>query len=219
MFIIHFSSRQYDDNFLIRNDGQLFVDEYSRDSLESSENGSEHFQHKPRNPQINDNRTNFNHITQHIHNNNNKITIIIRHEEKDAGSSKKLRQPIIYIQPSTSHQNLVQPLTMHQHHQQHETSEIYNSLDELDSDEHYQFYNESAVDVPDNFKRASYLVLNLNDSPNKRMKRRICTPLRNLNGIDYRQHETLLPGTIDRISQNTFIKVNRNSNFYKLNRY
>lgn len=196
---------------MIRNDGQLFVDEYSRDSLESSENGSEHFQHQPKIPQINDNRTNFNHITQHIHNNNNKITIIIRHEEKNAGSSKKLRQPIIYIQPSSSQQNLVQPLTMNQQ-QQHETSEIYNSLDELDSDEHYQFYNESAVDVPDNFKKASYLVLNLNDSPNKRMKRRICTPLRNLNGIDYRQHETLLPGTIDRIvSQNTFIKVNRNS--------
>lgn len=59
-------------------------------------------------------------------------------------------------------------------------TEIYNSLDDLDSEEHYQFYDERAIDVPEDFKPGSYLVLNFNDAANRKLKRRICTPTRNL---------------------------------------
>lgn len=56
---------------------------------------------------------------------------------------------------------------------------MYNSLDDLKGDELYQFYNENAIDVPDEFKKSSYLVFNMNDA-NKKLKRRICTPTRSL---------------------------------------
>jgi hypothetical protein len=125
-------------------------------------------------------RNRINHITQHIQNNNNKITIIIKHDNDGPHAQLNANVPqIIYIQPASSQPNL-NAINNQTIDSNLNAPEIYNSLDDLDTDEHYQFYNESAIDVPDDFKRDSYLVLNLNDAANKRLKRRICTPTRTL---------------------------------------
>lgn len=150
-----------------------------RDSLESSENSSEAFSNRYAHQHTN----NFNQITQYIQNNNNKITIIIKHDNNNNNDGPK-QQPttteqnatpqIIYIQPAASSQpnlhsnNLIR----------NDNENVYNSLDDLDCDE--QFYiNERAIDVPD-FKQNSFLVLNFNNAANKKLRRRICTPTRNL---------------------------------------
>lgn len=129
------------------------------------------------------NYNNFNHITQHIHNNNNKITIIIKHNEGQVIQPQFTPQ-VIYIQPAAASQPNLQTSRFNESHNDLAVTEIYNSLDDLDSEEHYQFYGERAIDVPDDFKRNSYLVLNLNDAANKKLKRRICTPTRNLLPVD-----------------------------------
>lgn len=125
----------------------------------------------------------FNHITQNIQNNNNKITIIIKHDSDGREAQSQLIQPqIIYIQPAaTSQPNLhsSEQILI----QQNTNYEMYNSLDDVETEEHYQFYDERAVDVPDDFKRNSYLVLNMNDAVNKKLKRRICTPTRTLSPL------------------------------------
>jgi len=172
---------------MMRYERPSLTGESTRDSLESSEIGSDAFTHNLRFQQHNNNN-HYNRVSQHIYNNNNKITIIIKHNE-GTSASQNLHPQVIYIQPAAASQP-----NLNSHHQLigHQQSirdltivpEMYNSLDDLDVDEHYQFYNESAVDVPDDFKRNSYLVLNLNDAANKRMKRRICTPTRNLRPID-----------------------------------
>ena len=159
-------------NFVDHEDEDVGV-ESMRDSLESSDVSSEAFPNRFKNG------NNFNQITQYIQNNNNKITIIIKHDgnseesQLSQASNQNVAPKIIYIQPASSQPNL---------HPNHNSSNeiVYNSLDDLESDEHYQFYNEKAIDVPDEFKRNSYLVLNFNDAANRRLKRRICTPTRNL---------------------------------------
>lgn len=155
------------------------MSESTRDSIGGSSSGfstSDAFSRNYR--QIN----NFNHITQNIQNNNNKITIIIKHDSDGREAQSQLQPQIIYIQPAaTSQPNLHssdQILI-----QQSANYEMYNSLDDVDTEEHYQFYDERAVDVPDDFKRNSYLVLNMNDAVNKKLKRRICTPTRTLSPI------------------------------------
>lgn len=149
----------------------------TRDSLTgSSEIGSDAFTSNFRYK-----KSNFNQITQHIHNNNNKITIIIKHNDGPQ-IQQNIAPQLIYIQPATSQPNMMPRMLATT--QEFQISDIYNSLDDLDTEEHYQFYNESAVDVPDDFKRNSYLVLNLNDASNKRLKRRICTPTRTLTPVD-----------------------------------
>lgn len=162
--------RHYDDNFIMRHD-QSLAGESTRDSLESSEISSDAFSSR-----FKPNYNNFNHITQHIQNNNNKITIIIKHNDGPT-VQPDLTPQVIYIQPATASQP---NLSANQSDYDLQVSEIYNSLDDLDSEEHYQFYGERAIDVPDNFKRNSYLVLNFNDAANRKLKRRICTPTRNL---------------------------------------
>jgi hypothetical protein len=148
--------------------------ESMRDSLESSEISSDAFSSRFQQ------RNNFNQITQYIQNNNNKITIIIKHDNNNDGPQQQqpeqnITPQVIYIQPASSQPNL------HANRLDVANNEnVYNSLDDLDDDEHYQFYNESAIDVPEDFKGNSYLVLNFNDAANKRLKRRICTPTRNL---------------------------------------
>lgn len=150
---------------------QSLAGESTRDSLESSEIS---FQSSTR-PRHN----HFNHITQNIQNNNNKITIIIKHNE-GASVQPSFAPQIIYIQPAASQPNLHSTNFNQSHNDLENISEVYNSLDDLDSEEHYQFYDERAVDVPDDFKRNSYLVLNFNDAANAKLKRRICTPTRKL---------------------------------------
>lgn len=157
---------------------QIMVAESTRDSLGSSEISSDAFSSNFR-----PNYNNFNHITQNIHNNNNKITIIIKHNEGPMLPTNFTPQ-VIYIQPATASQPNLH--SSHGHHSNDDLNmtEIYNSLDDLDSEEHYQFYDERPVDVPEDFKRNSYLVLNMNDAANKKLKRRICTPTRNLLPLD-----------------------------------
>lgn len=145
--------------------------ESTRDSLESSEN-SFRTNFRP-------NYNHFNHITQNIQNNNNKITIIIKHNES-ASVQPSFAPQVIYIQPAASQPNLHSASYNQSRNDLENISEIYNSLDDLDTEEHYQFYDERAVDVPDDFKRNSYLVLNFNDAANAKLKRRICTPTRTL---------------------------------------
>lgn len=154
---------------MMRTDNSL-AGESNRDSLESSEIS---YQSKFR-----QNYSHFNHITQNIQNNNNKITIIIKHNESTTAQPSFAPQ-IIYIQPAASHPNLHTSNYDQSHNDLENISEIYNSLDDLDSEEHY-IYDERAVDVPDDFKRNSYLVLNFNDAANSKLKRRICTPTRKL---------------------------------------
>ena len=144
--------------------------ESTRDSMDSSEISSDAFSTSFR-----PNYNNFNHITQNIQNNNNKITIIIKHNEGQTIQTPFAPQ-VIYIQPTAASQ----PNLSMSHFNDSAITEIYNSLDDLDTEEHYQFYGERAIDVPDDFKRNSYLVLNFNDAANKKLKRRICTPTRNL---------------------------------------
>lgn len=153
---------------------QLRAGESTRDSLESSEVSSDAFSSSFR-----PNYNNFNHITQHIQNNNNKITIIIKHNENQS-VQRHLTPQVIYIQPAASQPNLHSSKFNQSTSDLQISDEIYNSLDDLDSEEHYQFYDERAVDVPDDFKKNSYLVLNFNDAANKKLRRRICTPTRNL---------------------------------------
>lgn len=158
---------------------QLMVDESARDSLGSSEISSDAFSNNFR-----ANYNNFNHITQHIQNNNNKITIIIKHNEGTVVPPSFSPQ-VIYIQPVA----VSQPELQLSHDQCASNSdlgakEMFNSLDDLDSEEHYQFYDERAIDVPDDFMRNSYLVLNFNNAANRKLRRRICTPTRNLLPID-----------------------------------
>lgn len=152
--------------------------ESTRDSLGSSEISSDAFSTNFR-----PNYNNFNHITQHIQNNNNKITIIIKHNEGQ-NIQQQLTPQVIYIQPVAASQPNLLTSQFHETHNDLEVTEMYNSLDDLDSEEHYQFYGERAIDVPDDFKRNSYLVLNFNDAANRKMKRRICTPTRNLQPVD-----------------------------------
>ena len=147
-----------------------------RDSLESSENSSEAFSNRYAPQQTN----NFNQITQYIQNNNNKITIIIKHDNNNNDGPKQpttteqnITPQIIYIQPASSQPNLHSNNLI-----RNDNENVYNSLDDLDCDE--QFYiNERAIDVPD-FKQNSFLVLNFNNAANKKLRRRICTPTRNL---------------------------------------
>lgn len=165
--------RLYDDNFIMRPDETLTT-ESTRDSLESSEISSDAFS---RNFQ-----GNYNHVTQHIQNNNNKITIIIKHNEGPIVQPIYMPQ-VIYIQPVAASQ----PNLRSSRNNQSDNDimkEIYNSLDDLDSEEHYQFYDERAVDVPEDVNRNSYLVLNFNEAANRKLKRRICTPTRNLMPTD-----------------------------------
>lgn len=174
-----FRRRHIDDNFVLRHERSL-ADESTRDSLGSSEISSDAFSSNFR-----PNYNNFNHITQHIQNNNNKITIIIKHND---GASTVHPNPftpqVIYIQPAAASQPNLQLSHVNHSHDDLQVSEIYNSLDDLDTEEHYQFYGERAIDVPDDFKRNSYLVLNFNDAANRKLKRRICTPTRNLIPLD-----------------------------------
>lgn len=162
-------------NFIDHEDEGVEVHESMRDSLESSEISSDAFSSRFQH------RNNINQVTQYIQNNNNKITIIIKHESNNDGPQQQkppeqnVTPQIIYIQPASSQPNL------HANRLDISSNEnVYNSLDDLDGDENYQFYNESAIDVPEDFKGNSYLVLNFNDAANKRLKRRICTPTRNL---------------------------------------
>lgn len=171
---------------------QTLVDynaESSRDSLESSEISSDAFSHNfkqryRQRQQQQQNRINYNNITQHIQNNNNKITIIIKHDNGTDVEQRNVPPQIIYIQPASSQPNLnatnVNRIDNNGVDDDDDGDMLYNSLDDLDTDELYQFYNESPIDVPDDFKRNSYLVLNMNDGGNKKFKRRICTPMRNL---------------------------------------
>lgn len=171
---MHFRRRQYDDNFLMQHD----AGESTRDSLGSSEISSDAFSSSFR-----PNYNNFNHITQHIQNNNNKITIIIKHNEGQTVQTPFVPK-VIYIQPTAASQPNLPNAYFKETLNDSAITEIYNSLDDLDTEEHYQFYGERAIDVPDDFKRNSYLVLNLNDAANKKLKRRICTPTRNLIPLD-----------------------------------
>lgn len=172
--------RHFDDNFVLRHD-QSLAGESTRDSLESSEISSSDAFSSAFRPNYN----NFNHITQHIQNNNNKITIIIKHSDDSAVQANRFNPPqVIYIQPATASQPNLHSAHINQSDGDLQMSEIYNSLDDLDTEEHYQFYGERAIDVPDDFKRDSYLVLNFNDATNKKLKRRICTPTRNLKPLD-----------------------------------
>lgn len=157
---------------------QSVTAELTRDSLESSEISSDAFSSNFR-PITN----NFNQITQHIQNNNNKITIVIKHNEGQKFQPQFSPQ-VIYIQPAEASQPDLQKKRVFHSTNDLQTSEIYNSLDDLDTEENYQFYDERAVDVPDDFKRDSYLVLNFNNAGNRRLKRRICTPTRNLMPLD-----------------------------------
>lgn len=129
---------------------------------------------------------NFNNITQHIQNNNNKITIIIKHDSDGRANEPHIQPQIIYVQPATTcsqpHLNSTDRILV-QSTMSLANVESYNSLDDIDSEENYQFYDERPVDVPDDFKRSSYLVLNMNDAVNKRLKRRICTPSRTLSPL------------------------------------
>lgn len=152
---------------------QSLLGESTRDSLESSEVSSADAFSSNSRPNYN----NFNHITQHIQNNNNKITIIIKHNDGPTVQQSFAPQ-VIYIQPAAASQP-----NLHSHSNDN-SSEMYNSLDDLDAEENYQFYGERAVDVPEDFKRDSYLVLNFNDGANRRFKRRICTPTRTLTPHD-----------------------------------
>lgn len=213
--VIVFRRRKYDENFTFMrqvgtqrnaksnltyqdNDDEGVGNE--RDSLESSEISAEAFSNRYAHQQTN----NFNQVTQYIQNNNNKITIIIKHDsnnndgpnQRPPATEQKITPQIIYIQPASSQPNLHANTSIRM-----DNENVYNSLDDLDSDEHYQFYNESAIDVPDDFKRNSYLVLNFNNAANKKLRRRICTPTRNL-----------LP-TIDD-DDDLIVKSNRN-NFFK----
>lgn len=157
---------------------QSLAGESTRDSLESSERSSSDAFSTSFRPNYN----NFNHITQHIQNNNNKITIIIKHNDDSSMQTNHFNPPqIIYIHPAAT---ASQPNLSSSRNGDLQVSEVYNSLDDLDTEEHYQFYGERAIDVPDDFKRDSYLVLNLNDAANKKLKRRICTPTRNLVPLD-----------------------------------
>lgn len=150
--------------------GETLATESTRDSLESSEISSDAFSR---------NFTgSYNHVTQHIQNNNNKITIIIKHNEGPVVQPIYMPQ-VIYIQPIAASQPNLGSIQVNQSNSKLMT-EIYNSLDDLDSEEHYQFYDERAVDVPEDVNRNSYLVLNFNDAANRKLKRRICTPTRNL---------------------------------------
>ncbi|CRK88356.1 CLUMA_CG002133, isoform A [Clunio marinus] len=184
----HYRRHHYDDNFLLRND-QLIASESTRDSLESSEISSDAFSNSFR-----PNYNNFNNITQHIQNNNNKITIIIKHNE-DAPVKPHMAPHVIYIQPAATSQPNLQYKHVNQSNTDIELPQAYNSLDDLDSEEHYQFYGERAIDVPDDFKRDSYLVLNFNNTANKKLKRRICTPTRNL--LPFQDLDYTLPNQTD----------------------
>lgn len=152
----------------------MLATESTRDSLESSEISSDAFSRSY--------HGNYNHVTQHIQNNNNKITIIIKHNEGPVVQPIYMPQ-VIYIQPVAASQPNLTSSRINQSNNQ-TMAEIYNSLDDLDSEEHYQFYDERAVDVPEDVNRNSFLVLNFNDAANRKLKRRICTPTRNLTPAD-----------------------------------
>lgn len=129
---------------------------------------------------------NFNHISQNIQNNNNKITIIIKHDSDGRENQPQIPPQIIYVQPaptsSQPHLHSTDRILV-QSTSSLANVESYNSLDDIDSEEYYQFYDERPVDVPDDFKRNSYLVLNMNDAVNKKLRRRICTPSRTLSPL------------------------------------
>lgn len=151
--------------------------ESNRDSLGSSEISTSTFSRNYR--QTN----NFNHITQNIQNNNNKITIIIKHNGDGREAQPQIQPRIIYIQPGATSQPNLHSAEQILIHQNTSNYDLYNSLDDVETEEHYQFHDERAVDVPEDFKRDSYLVLNMNDAVNKKLRRRICTPTRTLSPL------------------------------------
>lgn len=152
--------------------------ELTRASLESHNASSDAFSSESTSK-----GNNFNYITQHIQNNNNKITIIIKHNDGQTVQPGFTSQ-IIYIQPAVASQPDLQTNRFNRSTTDLQISEIYNSLDDLDNEENYQFYDERAIDVPDNFKRDPHLVLNFNRAAHRKLRRRICTPTRNLMPIN-----------------------------------
>jgi hypothetical protein len=187
---------------VLRHD-QSLAGESTRDSLGSSEISSDAFSTNFR-----PNYNNFNHITQNIHNNNNKITIIIKHNEHGPNIQQQFNPQVIYIQPVAASQPNLLTSKFNESHNDLAVTETYNSLDDLDTEEHYQFYGERAIDVPDDFKRNSYLVLNFNDAANRKMKRRICTPTRNLLPVDDLNYT--LPNSINQRHKETAKQVSLN---------
>lgn len=172
----------FNDNFMIQRDPSLYGESY-RDSIGSSSEISSSTDAFSRNSRQ---TNNFNHITQHIQNNNNKITIIIKHDSDGRANQPQIQPQIIYVQPATTcsqpHLNSTDRILV-QSNASLANVESYNSLDDIESEENYQFYDERPVDVPDDFKRSSYLVLNMSDAANKRLRRRICTPSRTLSPL------------------------------------
>lgn len=61
------------------------------------------------------------------------------------------------------------------------TNDLLQEVQYLDDEPEY--YNEKAVDVPEDFEKETYLVLNMQQKKNRHFKRRICTPTRNLRVI------------------------------------
>ena len=146
---------------------QSLTGESTRGSMGSSEISSDAFS-----TNFHPNYNNFNHITQNIQNNNNKITIIIKHNEGQTIQTPFSPQ-VIFIQPTAASQPNLSTSHFNETLNDSAITEIYNSLDDLDTEEHYQFYGERAIDVPDDFKRNSYLVLNFNDAANRKLKRTV----------------------------------------------
>ena len=106
----------------------------------------------------------------------------------------RFKPQIIYIQPVVVSQPDLQTNQFYQSTTDLQISEIYNSLDDLDNEENYQFYDERAIDVPNHFKRDPHLVLNFNSAAHRKLRRRICTPTRNLMPIDDTRDSQIVQG-------------------------
>lgn len=153
---------------------RAMVDRTSCDLLRSSETSSDMNGRKS-------NGNNINFISQNIQNVNNKITIIIKHNDYQA-VLPELTPQVVYIKPAAS--NGPYPPTQVFSHMTNDlqNTEICNNLEleNFDTEDNYQFYNERPIDVPEDFSHDTFLVLNLQNASHQRLRRRICTPKRNL---------------------------------------
>ena len=156
--------------------------------------------------QIHNHLNNFNIIQQNIYNVHNKISIKIEYQNdnnvpnlpnlpnfrpKNQLEDKKYENNGNVVNHNFHKVQQVQPKNYENRDKQNkhlpriqeippEDYNNYNSLDDLNAaDENYQFYNEKAVDVPENFEKESYLVMGMQSKANN-FKRRICPPRREI---------------------------------------
>lgn len=134
--------------------------------------------------QLNNCSTNYNNINNNIYHYNNRISINITYNNRDDADGQEVA--IIELPQSATNQNVpieIEIPQIRRRKQKFQRNLPDDLIEEVQSFEEYdepEFYNEKAVDVPEDFEKETYLVFDMQKNKNRHFKRRITTPTRNL---------------------------------------